>query len=73
MSAWIGRPDMFGRNRSWTHPDHPGLVVRHCGHPTALWPYYVDGLLRELGTFRLLKDCQAAAIDHMTNKAGSTA
>jgi hypothetical protein len=20
--------------------DHPGYVIRHCGHPTALWPYY---------------------------------
>lgn len=31
-------------NRAWTHPSLPGVAVRHCGHPTALRPYYLTGL-----------------------------
>lgn len=29
-----------GRNWAWKH-QATGVVVRHCGHPTALRPYYV--------------------------------
>jgi hypothetical protein len=41
------------------------LVVRHCGHPTALRPYYIvfDGFERvhDLGTFRQLHEAQLRA------------
>jgi hypothetical protein len=43
----------------------PGIVVRHCGHGTASYPYYVTlGDCREPaspGTFRTLPEVQAAA------------
>lgn len=38
---WQGHKGLFGRNDRWTHPCLPGVTVRHCGHPTALRPYYV--------------------------------
>lgn len=52
-----------GRARAWACPLLLGarLEVHHCGHPTALRPYYVPGLLRELGTFRRLNQAQACA------------
>jgi hypothetical protein len=59
--TWKGHPGPTGRNDKWTSDELPGVLVRHCGHPTALRPYYVDGRLNELGTFRLLKDAQQAA------------
>lgn len=37
--GWIRHGD-----RTWTHPSLPGVAVRHCGHPTALRPYYLTGL-----------------------------
>lgn len=58
---WVGHKGPFGRNVAWTSPDLPGVRVRHCGHPTALRPYWIDGYLNELGTFRLLVDAQRAA------------
>lgn len=39
-TAWQrteGRPGKKGG--SWAHPS--GWTVHHCGHPTALWPYYL--------------------------------
>jgi hypothetical protein len=48
----------------WRH--RSGWVARHCGHPTALWPYYglsPEGeiLLAPNGyAFRLLLDAQNA-------------
>lgn len=58
--GWIGHPGLFGtsRNGAWTHPLAPGVVVRHCGHPTALWPYYIEGLGTRQ-TFRTLAKAQA--------------
>lgn len=46
---------------SWTHPALPGVTVRHCGHPTALRPYYITGLpiARKFST---LAAAQAAAV-----------
>lgn len=49
----------WGRYDAWRCSN--GEVVRHCGHPTALRPYYIDGKLEEVGTFRLLKEAKAAA------------
>lgn len=60
----LGRP----RAGAWRCPSDRRLVVRHCGHPTALRPYYVviDGVERvhDLGAFRLLPDAQMAALKH---------
>ena len=65
-AAWIGHRGVFGRNVAWSRADLPGVQVRHCGHPTALRPYYVTGLGEESSvfgrTFRLLSDAQAAAV-----------
>ena len=62
---WVPAMKHSGRAWAWYHTG-ADLLVRHCGHPTALRPYYVDGLLSELGTFRHLKDAQAAALHHHT-------
>ena len=51
-----------GRNGAWRSEQIPGVEVRHCGHPTALRPYYVEGLgLACRGTFPRLAEAQAAA------------
>lgn len=60
--GWVGHPGPTGRNDSWTNERFPGLVVVHCGHPTALRPYYIEGMLGSLGTFRHLADAQQAAV-----------
>ena len=62
---WVPAMKHSGRAWAWHHTG-ADLLVRHCGHPTALRPYYIDGLLSELGTFRHLKDAQAAALHHHT-------
>ena len=42
-----------------------GIVVRHCGHPTALRPYFLLGLREDevdgLGAYRLLNKTKALA------------
>lgn len=62
---WIGHRGPWGRNLSWTRSDLPGLVVRHCGHPTALRPFYFttgDRIPPADGTtYPNLATCQAAA------------
>jgi len=60
-TGWIGQKGPLGRNVRWTHPQ-TSLVVRHCGHPTALRPYWIDGHFHEFGCFRLLKDAQQVAL-----------
>ena len=55
-----GRKGPLGRNGSWTSEQLPGIEVRHCGHPTALRPYYIEGL-PIARKFRLLKDAKHAA------------
>jgi hypothetical protein len=64
-AKWIGHRGPWGRNLTWTRDDLPGLIVRHCGHGTALYPYYittgdnrspVDGR-----TYGSLNECQTAA------------
>lgn len=58
---WIGhRSDVHGRNMSWTHPDLPGIEVRHCGHPTANRPYYIVGRGMRRKFYRLAEAQQAA-------------
>jgi hypothetical protein len=60
---WVPAMKHSGRAWAWYHTG-ADMLVRHCGHPTALRPYYIDGLLAELGTFRQLRDAQAAALHH---------
>jgi|APGre2960657404_1045060.scaffolds.fasta_scaffold176704_3 hypothetical protein len=47
-----------GRAWKWRH--WSGVEVLHCGHPTALRPYYTPG---KPGTYRNLKAAQAAALE----------
>lgn len=51
---------------AWQCQTDRRLVVRHCGHPTALRPYWIfidsESRLEDLGTFRLLADAQMAAL-----------
>src|SRR4051812_3757632 len=41
MMRWIRRPGVFGGKcgASW-QLQGTAFLVRHCGHPTALWPYH---------------------------------
>jgi hypothetical protein len=59
-ARWVGQKGPNGRNVLWTCDKLPGRTIRHCGHPTALYPYYILEL-PALGTFSLLSDAQAAA------------
>lgn len=61
--GWVGRKGPYGKNLTWTHPAYPGVVVTHCGHPTALRPYYIPGFAWAGGgsgvaTFRALRQAQ---------------
>lgn len=61
---WTGHKDMKRgtlRANAWTCEQLPGVTVRHCGHPTALRPYHVEGGHGPLGTHRLLAIAQVAA------------
>jgi hypothetical protein len=59
--AWIGvQRNPLGRLCAWEHPQLVGVRVRHCGHPTALRPYYIIGCDTPM-KFRLLKQAQQAA------------
>lgn len=60
-SPWTGVKGPTGRNWAWVHQDPSVPRVQHCGHPTALRPYYLPELLRELGAFPNLKHAQKAA------------
>lgn len=40
---WVGHKGCIGKNMAWTHPGFPGVIVKHCGHATALQPYYIPG------------------------------
>lgn len=42
--AWVPVSQLMGRNNAWRAGHFPGVTVRHCGHPTALRPYYIVGL-----------------------------
>ena len=68
--TWFPSSYRQGRNRpravEWTCSTDTRLTVRHCGHPTALRPYYVEfagqSLLQVLGTFPHLARAQAEAV-----------
>jgi hypothetical protein len=58
---WTGVKGPTGRAWMWIHQDPSVPRVKHCGHPTALRPYYMPELLWELGAFPNLKHAQKAA------------
>jgi hypothetical protein len=64
-AKWIGHRGPWGRNLSWTRDDLEGVIVRHCGHGTALYPYYITtGENRSPAdgrTYGSLAECQTAA------------
>lgn len=39
--AWNRKPGPAGGACGATHTHASGHTVRHCGHPTANWPYYI--------------------------------
>ena len=52
-------PRMPRRALAWACEAFPGVTVRHCGHPTALRPYYVQGSRAlERALFRTLAQAQ---------------
>ncbi len=53
---------MAGRTVGWSHPAAPRILVRHCGHPTALRPYYLTGAAISR-KFCNLADAKAAALN----------
>jgi hypothetical protein len=61
-NGWIGHAGPGGRATRWTHPQLPGIAVRHCGHPTALRPYYITGLAISRKFYDLAK-AQAACFN----------
>lgn len=66
-AQWLAHPGpWYGRTMAWTRPDMPGLAVRHCGHPTALYPYYVtigqSMEARDPHPLRTLAEAKAAAV-----------
>ena len=58
----------MGKNMVWTHPDYPGVTIKHCGHPTALRPYHIPGC--GAATFRRLKQAQWW-VEHGGHELGS--
>ena len=55
--GWHGHLGPKGRNMFWTHTDMPGLVIKHCGHPTALRPYYCEFEGRTLTPWDIQPTC----------------
>lgn len=58
--TWTGHKGPLGRNYRWTSEQLPGIAVQHCGHPTALRPYFIIGSKIQR-KFSRLKDAQHAA------------
>ena len=55
---WI--PNGRGRKTvAWRSDAFPGIIIRHCGHPTALRPYYLCGV-DTARKFMQLQQAQAA-------------
>lgn len=60
MKGWYSEKGSDGRARRWVHPGY-GLAVSHCCHPTALYPYTIDGR-QDLGAFSTLEAAQLRAL-----------
>lgn len=56
--TWTGHKGPWGRNLKWTCDQVAGLTIHHCGHPTALRPYYINCMQ---GTFPRLDEAKQAA------------
>lgn len=59
---WIGRKGSGSyakRNITFFNQDYPGVVVRHCLHPTANYPWYTCSKDGELRTFRTVAQAKA--------------
>lgn len=72
--GWIGRRDELGRIVEWTHPHYQGTSIRHCGHPTALYPYYVLSThprLASSATYRNLSQAQAVILSTLNKGAAA--
>lgn len=54
----VGWSPFDGRAAAWANLRWPGMTVRHCGHPTALRPYYIEGDPAGLRAFRTLNEAQ---------------
>lgn len=66
---WIRQAGLYGGSNGSIHQlEGTRYFVKHCGHPTANWPWYgirPDGsmILHPSGyAFQLLADCKAAVI-----------
>jgi len=57
--TWTGHKGPWGRNICWTCDQVSGLLIKHCGHPTASRPYYINR--KPWQTFRTLSAAKAAA------------
>jgi hypothetical protein len=61
---WIGHKvgvwGAMGRNSAWTNEALPGITIRHCQHPTAIYPYYLTGL-NDGRTFHSLAEAKKQA------------
>jgi hypothetical protein len=54
------RPGQRPRAAAWASAAHPGVEIRHCGHPTALRPYYLAGRIGTRRKFSQLQQAQEA-------------
>lgn len=82
-APWTRTPGPGGGTcgAQWHHPS--GAVVRHCGHPTALFPYYgfhADGqrvVVRDgdevFSCFKKLSEIKAAALSPSTGTSDNPA
>ena len=63
-TEWIGikgSGPWFKRNVRFTSPAIPGVVIRHCQHPTANYPWFTYSQDGELRTFRTLAQAKEYA------------
>jgi hypothetical protein len=61
-SGWHGSqrwPGLPNRWAAWSNRAYPGVTVRHCCHPTAIRPYWIDGMDIPR-KFRRLADAKAS-------------
>jgi hypothetical protein len=62
LPRWQRIPRVYGY-ANYQLTEKPEVVVRWCGHPTALWKFYVDGIEALAGkTYRTSGDAKSAAI-----------
>ena len=73
---WTRKPGPAGGTCGAKHTHISGHVIVHCGHPTALWPYYIvtpknETILAPNGRgFKFLTDAKTE-VEHRTNPAAT--